>query len=102
MHERGLSRAEVRAAASPRLPALEIIFAITLLGGLALALATIRLHLIRLSGSCEPAAGGKPRARSRIEGTLGRLVRAQETNAGTLAGVARRAGPVSLRHPHGG
>ena len=86
VHERGLSRAEGRSAASADSlrRSLEIIFAITFLGGLALALATIGSTL-RLERELERRLSENLHARRDLQELSARLVSTQENERRALA-----------------
>lgn len=86
VHERGLSRAEERLAASADSlrRSLMLTFAVTLLGGLALALVTIAFTL-RLERELERRLSENLRARSDLQELSARLLRAQENERRSLA-----------------
>ncbi len=86
VHERGLSRAEGRSAASADSlrRSLEIIFAITFLGGLALALATIGSTL-RLERELERRLSENLHARRDLQELSARLLSTQENERRSLA-----------------
>jgi signal transduction histidine kinase len=86
VHKRGLSRAEERlgASADSSRRSLLVIFAVTLFGGLVLALVTIGLAL-RLGRELERRLSENLRARSDLEELSARLLRAQENERRSLA-----------------
>ncbi len=86
VHERGLTRAEGRLAASAnRLrQSLMATFAVTFAGGLALALVTIGLT-VRMARELERRLAENLRARSDLEDLSARLLRAQENERRSLA-----------------